>query len=244
MFADDRSPSRRVATLVRIGLLCAGGLLSAGPAAALPVDDASGTPTPTNSSANSKTTAEYLSDLGGDNAPERLFAARVLRSQLKTALRTEAHSKPGSFANDEARAALVELSDRIPNACLSVLNEDNVVSPCADMLAMLEVTSALPALERRLAVETRKGPHKHLAAAIATLKALPPDPDAPARPTASDAPAPPTAFDPPAPTVPQAAPTPASSDPASTTAPASSTPATPAPSPASPPSAPPAPNGG
>lgn len=144
----------------------------AAPAFALDVDaDPSSGATPA-----SKTTAEYLSDLTDDSKPDRLYAARALRSQLKSALRAEARSKPGSLAHDEARAALVELSDRLPEACTTALRYDNVVAPCADILTLLEVTSALPALVERRAIETRKSVIKRLDKAIAALSALPPEP--------------------------------------------------------------------
>ncbi|MFZ5477236.1 MAG: hypothetical protein ACOZNI_10730 [Myxococcota bacterium] len=117
-----------------------------------------------------KTTGELLSDLTGESGPDRLYAARVLRAQLVRALNAEARAKEGSIAHDEARAALVELEARLPEACTAALEHDNVVAPCADVLARLDVTAAVPALEARLAKETRKGVRKRLEAAIAELK--------------------------------------------------------------------------
>ena len=137
----------------------------------LAMDDpmgAGGTPTP--SASSDKTTAEYLSDLDGDKPSDRLLAARVLQGQLRRALRTEARGKVGTLAYDDARAALVELEQRLPGACSNALAYANVVAPCAEMLAMLDVFDAIPAIEAVLATETRKGPLRRITEALAMLK--------------------------------------------------------------------------
>lgn len=123
-----------------------------------------------------KSTADLLSDLDGDEAPDRLYAARVLRGQLRRALRTEARGRVGSIPYEEARALLLELDLRLPEACTSALQFENTVGPCADMLAWLQVRDALPKLRERRAAEERKRVQKRLDAAIATLEALPPAP--------------------------------------------------------------------
>lgn len=153
-------------------LLLLAALLYAAPAAALDAENPQGPKV-------EKTTADYLAELEGESAPDRLYAARVLRGQLRRALRVEARGEPGSIPYEEARALLVELEARLPQACTAGLKADNIVAPCADVLAWLEVRSALPALRERLATETRKGPRKRLERAIATLDALPPPPTTP-----------------------------------------------------------------
>lgn len=160
---------------------------------------------------SNKSLSDYLGDLEGAEDPDRLYASRVLRGELRRALRTEAKAAPGSLAQLDARALLVELSDRLPRACTTALRYKNSVAPCADMLAMLEATDALPALREALEGETRRGPRKSLEAAIEALEAKapasPPEPTvAPTRPPDPAAPVP--APGPPPHVPPEAAPAP------------------------------------
>lgn len=146
-----------------------------------------------------KTTAEYLIDLSGEDHAKRLYAVRVLRGQLHDALRVVEHGNPNGIAYDDARAALVELNARVPDACMAAIRYPNSLGPCADMLAWLEVRDAVGPLKIALAGETRKGVRKHVEAALAALDRL----AAPMPPGAAAAPMPavaPTA--PPAPQTP------------------------------------------
>lgn len=120
---------------------------------------------------STKTTADLLEDLHGDAGPDRLYAARALKSQLKRALRAEAHAPPGSFASDEARSLLVELEERLPPICTEALSSPQVATPCAEMLALLDVTAAVPGIQAALTAETRKGRRTRLSAALAALQA-------------------------------------------------------------------------
>jgi hypothetical protein len=140
-------------------------LLAAAPA--LAIDEPQN---PAGQDVSQKSLGDHLGDLVGESAPDRLYAARVLRGHLLRALKIEARGREGSFALDEARAELVELEERLPEACRAALKHDNVVAPCADVLAALDVTAALPELKERLAVETRKGVRKRVEAAIAALE--------------------------------------------------------------------------
>lgn len=149
---------------VLAALLALGTLVGVSPALALDVENPQATTA-------SKTTADYLHDLEGESAPDRLYAARLLRGLLARALRTEARASPDTIAYDDARALLVELEGRLPTACRTALRYDNAVAPCADILAMLDARSALPALRERLAEEDRKGPRRRLERAIAALEA-------------------------------------------------------------------------
>lgn len=117
-----------------------------------------------------RSTAELLADLRGGDSSDRLYAARALKSQLKRALRVEANGRPGTLQVIEARSLLYELESRIPETCTAALEYDNVVTPCADMLAWLEVGSAIPALEARLRTEERKRARRHLEAALKALR--------------------------------------------------------------------------
>ncbi len=166
-------------TLALFATLIAAFILGASPA--LAIDEQSET-----SVASTKSVGEYLSDLEGDSAPDRLYASRVLRGNLKRALRVEATAREGTLIYDDARAVLVELEVRLPTACMSSLNQKNVVSACADILAMLDVRAALPSLQALLAGETRKPVRKRIELAIATLTS-------PGLPSATPGPAAPSA---------------------------------------------------
>lgn len=146
---------------------------------------------------SNKSLGDYLADLGGSEDPDRLFAARVLHGELKRALKTEARAKPGSIAQLDARALLVELLDRLPRACASAIRYQNTTATCADIHALLEDPAALPILREVLGGETRKGVRKRLEAAIAALAPLE-DAAAPPAPPLVPAPVPPPA-DPPGP---------------------------------------------
>lgn len=139
------------------------------PLPALAIDQTE--PTEPGTGGSTKTTHDLLVDLHGDAGPDRLYASRALRSQLKHALRVEAHAPEASFAYDEARSLLIELEERLPSICTEALASPQVAAPCAEMLAMLGVKTAVPAIQAALATETRKGPQKRLTAALATLSA-------------------------------------------------------------------------
>lgn len=135
-------------------------------------DDPTGGP-PSNPNSPDKTTADYLLDLDSDDASDRLLAARVLEGLLKRSLRTVEHARPGSLASDDAKAALVELEERLPSTCSDALSYDNVVAPCAEMLAILAYKPALPLIQAAAEKETRKGVKKRLDAAIELLNSQP-----------------------------------------------------------------------
>lgn len=120
-----------------------------------------------------KTLAELMNDLRSSTPSARLYAGRSLKGQLKRALAKEAHGKPGSIARDEALSKLVELEARLPETCEAAFQFPNAVAPCADMLAMLEVTASLPQLQAALAAETRPKVREHLEAAITQLGGAP-----------------------------------------------------------------------
>lgn len=145
-------------------------LLAPTPAFAVP-DPVGGTAaaTPATNSAP-KTTADLLADLRGEDNSNRLYAARSLKSGLRRALAVEARGREGTLAVIEARSFLFEMESRLPEACVLALEAPNTVTPCADMLAWMEVRTAVPALEARLAVETRRRARRHLEAALQALR--------------------------------------------------------------------------
>lgn len=162
-----------------------------------------------------KTLGDYFQDLDGDNAGDRLAAARVLRGMLRRTLRRVDEGREGTLAWDEARSVLFELEERIPPACLSALEYDNVVAPCAEMLAMLDVDAAVEPLRARAASLPESRRAERVQAALTALEAnraaLPPA----AAPTAPPPPAP-SAGEPAAPLSPPPPPTPAAPEGAAT----------------------------
>lgn len=127
--------------------------------------------TPQAGTTSTKTTAELLSDLHSDDAPDRLYAARALKSQLTRALRIEAHGREGSIALDDARSILVELDERLPGICMDDLAIPAVSTPCAEMLALLGVEEARGAIQELAQRETRKSHRRRLERALLWLDA-------------------------------------------------------------------------
>ncbi len=116
-----------------------------------------------------KTTAELLSDLSGDNASDRLYAARALRSMLAHAQHAVTHAPEGSLARDDGLATLDELEQRLPDQCSAALQFKNVVALSAEMLGMLNHRAALPAVQAAAATETRKGVKRRVDRVVAVL---------------------------------------------------------------------------
>jgi hypothetical protein len=116
-----------------------------------------------------KTPRDYASDLTGESAPDRTYAARALRGQVRRAVRRSRTGVEGSLFREEARAALVELEALVPGPCTAALADARTAGPCADALADLGVTSALPALREARAAATRRGLARRLDGAIQRL---------------------------------------------------------------------------
>ncbi|MDP2313085.1 MAG: hypothetical protein Q8P41_09295 [Pseudomonadota bacterium] len=117
-----------------------------------------------------KSLGDYLTDVESDSDPNRLYAARVLRGELRRVLRVEANAPAGSLASLDARAILIELETRLPRACRAGLQKLNSVAPCADILALLGVKEAVPEIRQVLTVEKRRWVRRHLESALAKLE--------------------------------------------------------------------------
>ncbi len=115
-----------------------------------------------------KTTGDYLVDLVSSEGPDRLFAARVLRSRVKRA-RTLAGGDPESMTAMEAHAALDELARELPGRCALAMTQEDVVAPCADALARLGATESVPALVDARARATKKRTTKAIDKALVRL---------------------------------------------------------------------------
>lgn len=146
-------------------------------------------------SGETKTLRDYLSDLSSEESPKRMYAVRTVRFETRRALRAINSGKEDSIAWLDAQSAMVELEARAPSGCIAALRFPNSAVPCAEILADLERTEALPVLAATRPIVTGKGPLKRFDAAVARLQALSAGPSAPgtldvAPPSAtSDAPA-------------------------------------------------------
>ncbi|GDX81011.1 hypothetical protein LBMAG42_28220 [Deltaproteobacteria bacterium] len=119
-----------------------------------------------------KTLSDYLADLGGDDAPERLYAARTIRGEERRALWAIDHAPADSLAALDAQSILVEVEARIPMACRSALLYTNTVPLCAEILADLGHAELLPEVRTARTRVSTKGAIKRVDAAIVRLEAL------------------------------------------------------------------------
>lgn len=119
-----------------------------------------------------KTLSDYLADLGGDDAPERLYAARTVRAEERRALWAIDHAPPDSLAALDAQSILVEVEARVPMACRSALLYTNTVVLCTEILADLGHSELLAELRAARTRVTTKGGIKRVDAAILKLEAL------------------------------------------------------------------------
>ena len=93
----------------------------------------------------------YVSDLQGSDPQDRVYAARALRSELRIATRKFQRAKPGSFTYDDAITTYDDFRTLVMPACLQVLGQKGVSSPCADILGRLEAEEAVLPLQKALA---------------------------------------------------------------------------------------------
>ena len=98
--------------------------------------------------------ARYAQDLTGADVSDRLYAARVLHSRLRLALKDARRGAPGSLRQDDALATLDDFDAEVAPACVEALSRRNVAAHCATMLGLLEYAAAVPALEGLLAPES------------------------------------------------------------------------------------------
>lgn len=114
----------------------------------------------------------YVNDLLGNDASDRLYAARTLRSRLKVALRDAERGNGETLRSIDALAALDDFDVMVAPACVEALERRNVAHHCAEMLGLLGYEPAVPALEAALAdPETSRRLRKQAARA---LEAMPP----------------------------------------------------------------------
>ncbi len=116
-----------------------------------------------------KSLGDYFTDLGSDDAPERLFAARAVRSETLSALRIADRAPSDSIASMEARSVLVEIDARLPGACRAALRYENTALQCAELLAATEHRELLTEVVAARVLVKGKGPLKRFDAAVVKL---------------------------------------------------------------------------
>ena len=120
-----------------IAALCIGGAAHArGPINHLPV-------------APDTSLERYVHDLVGQDAADRLFAARVLHRRVREAWRLATRTS-GEMNVIEAKQTLVDFDTMVAPKCIRQLKVANTVRPCAAILGMLETEAAVqPLLDQR-----------------------------------------------------------------------------------------------
>ncbi|MSQ03804.1 MAG: hypothetical protein EXR71_18275 [Myxococcales bacterium] len=121
-----------------------------------------------------KKLGDYLADLGGDDGPERLFAARTVKGETRRALAAMNRAPADSLAALEGRSTLVEIDARAPSACANALTYPNTAVLCAEILADLGHPEMIGRIEASRALVPDKGGRRRIDAALAILAALPP----------------------------------------------------------------------
>ncbi len=112
----------------------------------------------------------YAQDLVGEDAANRVLAARALRRRIKVELRG-LRGPAGSVSRMEALADLADYDNVVAPACIEGLSVANTRRPCADILRMLETRDALPALAAARDAEPRKGVRRRLDRALISIQA-------------------------------------------------------------------------
>ena len=113
---------------------------------------------------------DYLRDLAGDDGPDRLLAARMLRNEVRIALRTVERRPAGSHLSDAAYSDLLLFDTQLAPVCMRALTVDNVAGICADILRSLELEASLPALEAARAQESRRRVRRRMERAIEQIE--------------------------------------------------------------------------
>jgi len=112
---------------------------------------------------------DYLADLDGGDKAKRRLAARSLRGMLRGELRRASTKNSADISHIEALMLLDDLDRRLVPRCVEVLQEPALMVPCADILRLLETTTAIPALQQAIATRTSRRAHRHLRRALQIL---------------------------------------------------------------------------
>jgi len=112
---------------------------------------------------------DYVVDLESPDPHRRRLAIRTLRGRIHAELRRSARSGD-PLVRDEATLVLDDADHGVAPRCIEDIDQPELTRPCADILAMLETTAALPALRSQLSIGTRAAARHHLERAITVLE--------------------------------------------------------------------------
>ncbi|MCB9791918.1 MAG: hypothetical protein H6741_04250 [Alphaproteobacteria bacterium] len=119
-----------------------------------------------------RTLEDWARMLRASDAADQRLAARELRRRVHSANRAAEHARPGSIQELETRQELAKLVNALERPCVVSLTNPEVARTCAQLLAALEIRSALPALEEALPQTERRRTQRAIEAAIAELSGL------------------------------------------------------------------------
>ena len=114
---------------------------------------------------------DFVRDLSQGDLPEQRLAARALRRQARSAVRTLENRKSG-LLRDEARQELADLARDVVPLCVERLSMPHLVVPCTDLLALLEATTAIDALQMHLEKPANGRVERHLRRAVEDLTSV------------------------------------------------------------------------
>ncbi len=154
--------SDRPATATRVALLLSCLVLSL----SSPVQAAGRVDLP---GAQPETLEGLTQDLVQADPAEQRYAARTLRSWIRTWVRQSATSGGDPITRDSARMDLETCDALVAPACVELLSQPGLTGPCADILGLLELPSTRAPLEAALAAETRNRVRRKLHKALDRL---------------------------------------------------------------------------
>jgi hypothetical protein len=111
----------------------------------------------------------YANDLVGEDASDRLYAARVLRRRVREAWRLAGRSG-ADLRIIEARQTLSHFDILIAPRCIRQLSVPNTRKACAAILGMLETESALPDLHKAEAMSNSRSNTRAFRVAIQRIE--------------------------------------------------------------------------
>lgn len=117
-------------------------------------------------------------DLTSADKGDRQLAARALRRRARVLLR-ESERKEGTLTQLEAVATLADYDAKVAPRCLKVLDQPDLIRPCADILGLLETAEARAPLAQALASEPRRGVQRAIERALRRIDAAHPPGESP-----------------------------------------------------------------
>ncbi len=122
-----------------------------------------------------QTLAETASALGSGKSSERRFAARVLRQQVKSALKQSSRGNGTSLLSADALLFLEDADRTLAPRCVTALKHADVRVACAQIIAVLEYHAGRAAIAQAIAQEDHPGRARRLARALRQLDTTAPE---------------------------------------------------------------------